>query len=83
MTSLLDRWLAMAAPRDAYRLERVPAQSVDDGLRWMRDWHDQAGRFTWMAQGDADRRRAIKHWSWLRWQHRAAIVSRGGESDGD
>jgi len=60
-----------------YALERAYAATIDDGLYWMRDWHTKDGQYTWMGASDADRRRAVRHWLWLRWRHAAVIDARG------
>ncbi len=74
---LAQRLLATGS-RQPYRLERVLIRSVDDGLEWMRDWAVGGGRYIWMGASDAERRRAIRHWRWLRHLHQQEIRERGG-----
>lgn len=86
--SLAQRLIGMGPPDYGYHLERVPIDrdytadhaplSVDASLTWTRDWHDEAGRYTWQAATDAERRRAVRFWLFLRWRHAADWRQRGG-----
>lgn len=78
INDLAGRLIRMGPPAYGYHVGRAAVASVDDGLRWMREWHDGAGAYTWMGASDAQRRRAVKHWLFLRHAHRAEWRKRGG-----
>lgn len=76
-----ERLLRMRAADESergYHLERAYLGGIDDGLLWLRDWHTPDGQYVWMGASDAERRRALKHWIWLRHLFRREWHARGG-----
>ncbi len=78
ISDLAERLRRMRAEDQGYHLERAAVESMDDGLRWLRDWHTTDGVYTWMGASDAERRRALKHWRWIRWSFAREWRERGG-----
>jgi hypothetical protein len=78
ISNLAQRLIRMGPPDLGFHLDRAPILSVDDGLYWMRDWHDRDGRHTWQGQSDETRRHAIHHWRFIRWLYRDEWRKRGG-----
>lgn len=77
--TLYERLLGAAREQD-YQLVRPDVDGVDEGLTWMRGTH--GGYSTvWFAPGgsDEERRRAIRHWRWLRARHQDVWQERGGK----
>lgn len=80
--ALTQRLINMATrhqqpPEIPYHLERFEPESLDEGLRWMRDRYDEQGVSFWLPPGDQTRRSVLKHWLWLRYAHRREIEARG------